>query len=269
VSVEISSRGAQIAQLRALFAPGLRVSITFLPDDTSKALAELAVSVRRAGFEPVPHIAARQLRSLADLDDMLARLTGEAAVERILVLAGDLPRPLGPFRSSMDVLQTGLLQRHAIRTACFAGHPEGHPAVAPEIMRAALREKIAWAETNGIEAGVTTQFCFAAEPIVDWLTDLRGGGFRGDVAIGVAGPASMATLLKFALRCGVGSSIRALRRQPRRLGRLLAESGPDAVVDGLEAAAVAERLGPVALHFFPFGGLASTAAWIERRAPAA
>jgi methylenetetrahydrofolate reductase (NADPH) len=163
----------------------------------------------------------------------------------------------------MDVLKTDLLQRYGIRTAFFAGHPEGHPSVAAPVMHAALQEKLRWAEANGIEAGVATQFCFEATPILSWLGDLRAGGFCGEVRVGLAGPARPTALLKFALRCGVGASVRALRQRPQRFGRLMAETGPDAVLQGLQEGRIQDRLGPVGLHIFPFGGLASTAAWIR------
>ena len=60
-SVEISSRGHQIAELRDNFAAGTDVTITFLPGDNYRHNVETATALRRAGFNPVPHIAAREM----------------------------------------------------------------------------------------------------------------------------------------------------------------------------------------------------------------
>ena len=61
-SVEISSRGHQLRELRENFAPGIDVTITFLPGDNYRHNVETAAALRRAGFNPVPHIAAREMR---------------------------------------------------------------------------------------------------------------------------------------------------------------------------------------------------------------
>src|SRR5262245_44774737 len=102
-SVEISSRGHQIAELREHFAEGTDVTITFLPGDNYRHNVETAAALRRAGFNPVPHIAAREMASQEALDDFLARARGEAGVSRIVLIAGDVATTRGPFRSTRDV----------------------------------------------------------------------------------------------------------------------------------------------------------------------
>ena len=52
-SVEISSRGHQVAQLRDHFAEGTDVTITFLPGDHYRHNVETATVLRRAGFVQV------------------------------------------------------------------------------------------------------------------------------------------------------------------------------------------------------------------------
>src|SRR3989442_264730 len=91
-SVEISSRGHQVGELRDNFKPGIDVTITFLPGDHTNQTIETAVALRRAGFNPVPHIAAREMASREALGDLLARARLEAGVGRILVIAGDVAR---------------------------------------------------------------------------------------------------------------------------------------------------------------------------------
>src|SRR3974390_2383298 len=79
-SVEVSSRGHQLQELRDNFRPGTDVTITFLPGDNYRHNVETASALRRAGFNPVPHIAAREMVSREALDDFLARSRGEAGV---------------------------------------------------------------------------------------------------------------------------------------------------------------------------------------------
>jgi methylenetetrahydrofolate reductase (NADPH) len=78
------------------------------------------------------------------------------------------------------------------------------------------------------------------------------------VHVGLAGPAKLPTLLKYAVSCGVGNSLRALRRNTS-FGKLLTESGPEPILTAL-----AQARPPIAhLHLFPFGGIKRTAEWIN------
>ena len=116
-SVEVSSRGHQLQELRDHFARGTDVTITFLPGDNYRHNIETAAALRRAGFNPVPHIAAREMASREMLDDFLARLRGEAEVSRLLLVAGDVALAKGPFKSSLDLGRnsTDSCQRHSRR----------------------------------------------------------------------------------------------------------------------------------------------------------
>ncbi|GLR86795.1 hypothetical protein [Bradyrhizobium iriomotense] len=265
-SVEISSRGHQLDELREHFAPDIDVSITFLPGDHYQHNVETAAALRRAGFNPVPHIAAREIASRQALDDFFRRLRGEADVDRILLIAGDLAIAKGPFKSSRDVAASGLIETHGFTRVSVAGHPEGHPYLdAAQTMKslAAWRD---WGRERQVAVDVVTQFCFEATPILNWLGELRIAAIDLPVVIGLAGPASPATLMKFALRCGVGNSIRAVRNQIGRYGRLLTETGPDEVVRGLEAAPRAATSPVSGFHLFPFGGLRKSARWLNEHA---
>jgi methylenetetrahydrofolate reductase (NADPH) len=129
-SVEVSSRGRELQELRDNFHPGTDVTITFLPGDNYRRNVETAVALRRAGYNPVPHIAAREMPSREALADFLARLRSEADVGRVLLVAGDIAAAKGPYRSSLDVCNSGLLETHGITRLSLAGHPEGHPYLA-------------------------------------------------------------------------------------------------------------------------------------------
>jgi methylenetetrahydrofolate reductase (NADPH) len=263
VSIEVTARERGVAEsVRAHFAAGTDVHVTFLPDDVRDKIVETAADLRRAGYNPTPHLTARGFAERAELDRHLERLSSEAKVTRVLSIAGDVDRPRGEFQSSIELMRTGLLARHGIRRVLVAGHPEGHPAVKDDELDAALREKVAFARAQGHDVEIVTQFCFEGEPILAWLKHIRGLGIDAPVRIGVAGPASTATLLKFAVRCGVGNSLRALRRRTN-LGKLIGDTAPDEILE--EVAAGADGLGPIAgVHIYMFGGLAKTSEWLER-----
>ncbi len=264
-SLEIYAQKDTGETLAGFFQAGADVYISYLPGDDYRKRVAVAASVRSAGFNPVMHVPARQMTGHDCLDDFLGRAREEAGVERVLLIAGDTARPRGPFDSSLDIIQSGLLQRHGIGHVDVAGHPEGHSSVASDQLGHILATKRDAARAAGFGFAIVSQFCFDPRPIADWLRALHRDGFEVPIRIGLAGPANPMTLLKFALRCGVGNSLAALQKHASTVGHLLRDTGPDGVVRGL---------GPVLLepagrfvesfHFFPFGGIAKTSAWLRQ-----
>jgi methylenetetrahydrofolate reductase (NADH) len=260
-SLELSPRDELAGDaLRPLLPPGTVVFVNHPPSVTHHDIVAACVRLDRAGFVPVPHVAARRLANFTQASDFLQRATGEARVERILLIGGD-DSPIGPFRASLDLLATGVLERTGVRAVAFAGYPEGHPAIDTQTLNAALKAKVALAEKAGLSVSLTTQFSFEAQPILRWIAAQRAAGLDCPVHIGIAGPASVATLAKFAIRCGVGASLRALARGHTAFARILVEAGPDALINEL---LTNETTGaPIAgLHIFTFGGVRRTAEWI-------
>jgi methylenetetrahydrofolate reductase (NADPH) len=262
-SVEISSRGHQIAELRDHFALGTNVTITFLPGDNYRHNVATAAALRRAGYNPVPHIAVREMTSREALDDFLARARGEADVSRILLVAGDVAAAKGPFKSTRDVAASGLPEARGIASVSVAGHPEGHPYLELPDALDGLKAWRDWGRRTGRRVDVVTQFCFESAPILQWIAALDKAGIDLPVIVGLAGPATPATLTKFALRCGVGNSMRALRAQIGRFGRLLTDTGPDDIIRGLRMAPEAATASIVGFHLFPFGGLRKAGNWLR------
>ena len=262
-SIEISPRDEWAGpRLRELLPAGAEVFVNYPASVTPHDIVAACVRLRRAGFEPVPHIAARRLDSFAQADDFLRRIVREAQINAILLIGGDAEPPVGPFRDSLSLLASGVVERYGIRQIAFAGYPEAHPLIGPHALDAALAAKIALADRLGLKASVVTQFAFEAEPIRRWIKGLRDRGIACPVRVGVAGPASVATLAKFAVRCGIGTSLRALARGHTAFARILAEANPDALIEALVAGeAAASRID--ALHVFTFGGVRRTAEWVR------
>ena len=258
-SLELSSRDpAEIDACADLLEPGTAVTISMPPGQTYHGIVALATRLKRAGLRPVPHVAARRIASRDALDQYLARAAGEASVDSALVIAGDRDRASGPFESSLGLLETGLFQRHGIAHVGVAGYPEGHPKIAETALVTALAAKKVLARHAGLDLQVVTQFCFESEPILVWAAKMKEHGLP--VRVGLSGPASLPRLLRFAMLCGIGNSVRALKARPQAITRLLVEAGPEAMVRD-----IAHRSGPpvAGVHFFCFGGLIRTARWLR------
>lgn len=261
-SFEVAARDLAGLQAAAEFLPpGAAVSITWLPNETDATRVAAAVAIRKAGFEPVPHIAARRLASREAFARFLGSLRDEAGVTQALLVAGDLAHAQGPFSSSLEALRTGAFEAAGFTSIGLAGHPERHPAVDQGILERALDAKIERVREGGMDCFVISQFCFAAQPIVSWMSQVRSRHPDLPVRVGLAGPASLKTLLRFAAFCGVGASAGAIVSRGASIARLLTEAGPDPVIRDLAASDAFRHCDPVALHLFPFGGLARTARW--------
>jgi len=260
-SLELSPRDEFAGDaLRPLLPAGTAVFVNHPPSVTHHDIVAACVRLDRAGFVPVPHVAARRLARFTQASDFLQRAAAEANVQRILLIGGD-DSPSGPFRASLDLLATGVVERAGIREVAFAGYPEGHPAIDSQALDGALQAKVALAAKARLSVSLVTQFGFEARPILQWIAALRAAGTNCPVHVGIAGPASVAMLAKFAIRCGVGTSLRALARGHTAFARIMVEAGPDALINDLVAnettgAAIA------GLHIFTFGGVRRTAAWI-------
>jgi methylenetetrahydrofolate reductase (NADPH) len=264
-SMEASARDTKaIAAAAEALPPGTSLYLNWIPGDTYHRTVTAAAKLRAAGLNPVPHVGARHLASFTQLADFLARLSGDAGVDQVLAIGGDCDRPVGPFDSSLQVLETDLLQKYRITRVGLAGYPEGNPRIAPDVLDAALTAKVAQARKCGLQPYVVTQFCFEAAPIIEWIKKIRNQGIDVPVRVGLAGPASITTLMKFALRCGVGNSMRALSMRGAAIARMLSESGPERVIAGLAPAT--DDLGIEGLHFFAFGGFPRTAEWARAQA---
>lgn len=271
VSVEVLPRDAdRLAAAADPVPPGTTVYVPFLPTGTLAGSLAAARRLRAAGFDPVVHLPARRLRTRGELAEFLGAAR-EGGIDAILLLAGDVETPVGPFADTLDVLSTGLVEAAGLSRVGFAGHPEGHPKADVATLDRAIAEKVAWAAATDTRIWLVTQFVFDAGPLAAWEARLRLSGFRLPVRAGVPGPAGMRTVLSFALQCGVATSARALARRPEA-ARMLGRWTPDAVVEGIAAhrAHAPESL-LAGLHLYPFGGLDKTLAWLaeaRRRAPA-
>ena len=265
-SVEMTwHNAADVEACRRFLRAGTRIYVSFIPGQSWADTVSACIAVRAAGLEAVPHIPAREIASAAALDALVAELASHARVRRLLLIAGDRAAPAGPFAQSLDVMRSGVLERYGIREISVAAHPEGHPRVDAATLRRAEREKIDWAGHVGAELTFLTQFFFETEPFFAWAETLRGHAPHARIVAGLAGPARLSTLFKYAVRCGAGASIRALGARPASFAGLAAERGPERLARAI-AQANLEGAGPFGMHLYSFGGLERACAWIDSTA---
>jgi methylenetetrahydrofolate reductase (NADPH) len=265
-SLEVTPRrAAELTSLDDLLPAGTLIYVTSLPGAPHEDLVTASAAIRAAGHVPVPHLTARSIAGPAELDGLLGRLVAAAAVDDVLVIAGGLSQPAGEYTSSMDVLRSGLLERHGVVRAGVAGHPEGTPDISPEGVLAALAEKNDFARSSQIELRIVSQFALVGEPYVVWERQLRDHGNRLPVYAGIPGVTSPATLLKYAVACGIGPSVNVLRKKSGGLLKLATTRAwrPDAVATTIASSTLEDPDSLIrGLHLFPFGGVVQSAQWL-------
>ncbi len=270
-SIEVSPKQAiEFADLPGLFPSGTRVYITDVGTDSAETLTKGAKRVRDLGYCPVPHFASRRLTSAQVLKDRVSMLTNEAGVTDVLIIGGGLDRPAGPFTSTMEVLETAEFDRQGITDIGVAGHPESSPDYSEEVAYEALRLKKNFAIRTDARMRIVTQFGFDAEKFIGWADGLKDAGIDMPVHLGVAGPAKITTLVKYAAMCGVGNSISFLKKRGSALATLATGFSPESVVGPIESHVqskiqAAEQTAIRQIHVFPFGGVKKSAEWLAER----
>jgi methylenetetrahydrofolate reductase (NADPH) len=248
---------AELALLPALIAKGTPVYLSSVSGQSYRELPAMAAQLRKLGFEPVAHIAARRFASSEELQNLLARLRAEADMRRVLVIGGDLDTPAGPFDDALSVIECGKLREAGIEEVGVAGYPDGHPRIPADVLARVLDAKIAATARAGLRMHIVSQFSFDPPHIVAWLKQLRARGIAVPVKVGMAGPTSIPGLLRYARRCGVRASLHGLLSGSAAalLGR--GSVGPDRILQALADAG--PTTGTIAPHYFSFGGILQTA----------
>lgn len=265
-SVEVTPHEAlRIDRFADLVAPNTRIYVAHTPRTELQDILALANRLRREHMEPVPHLVARRIKNLPLAADFLRQLVADAGVTQVLVVAGDIARPAGELHSALQILESGLLEKHGIHTVGVAGHPEGHPVLDDSRLRDALTRKRTYAERTGARVYIVTQFAFSADPVIAWERAVDAAIGPMPIVVGLPGLATVKTLLKYAFACGVGASLQAFAKRYGAITQLLKVSAPDENLVSLaryQTETPQTRLAGV--HFYTFGSLERTARWANR-----
>ncbi len=266
-SIEMGAHRPQdAARIADLLPSGTPVYVNHLPrhslDNTLKGL----LSVKAVGLEPVPHLAARRVGSRAEVLAFLKRAVGEAGIKKVLVLGGDMPEPAGPYADAASLIRDGVFGDCGVREIGLAGYPEGHPRIDSSALADALRQKIGLAREQGLGCYVLTQFSFAPNRIVEFCGGLQRQSADVPVYVGLPGPTTPARLLRYAQICGVSASLRALQAQGMGAVRLFTHTDPvEQLVAVARQVASGATSNVVGIHLFSFGGVESSATWINHQ----
>ncbi|EKD59636.1 MAG: hypothetical protein ACD_54C01226G0002 [uncultured bacterium] len=272
-SIEVMPRTAEkVEDFRALLPKGTRVYIAHIEGTPIEDMVATAKRIAGEGFDVMPHFPARIIPDKATLADWIARYKGEANVKQALLLGGGVNTPAGDYDSSMQLIESGLFD--GFDRLHVAGHPEGNKDIDKDggdaIVMQALKWKQAFSERSDAKMAIATQFCFEADPVIAWANKLAEAGVHLPIHIGVAGPAKLQTLIKFAISCGVGASLRVLQKRAMDVTKLLLPYEPTEFVSGLAAHKAANpAFGIEQVHFFPLGGIKTNAAWVTENGGAA
>ena len=264
-STEIAPHDESLVPTLAVVLPvGAVVYVAHTPKSTLNDVVRVSIDLQRRGLTASPHIVARRFDSEKMLGEVFGRLRA-AGINRILVIAGDRETPTGPFASALDIIDSGALTEAGFLSVGFAGHPEGHPVADHVALREALRRKQEFAVRSGMAVHLVTQFGFDAHTIVSWAQALRASGILLPVHVGLAGPTSPAKLLRFAIQCGVRTSLQAALKNPGSMGSLVGmKAAPGEMIPALVRLGAGEEWSQIVRpHFFTFGGALTGAQWIR------
>lgn len=266
-SIEVMPRTAEkVENFRDLLPEGTRVYIAHIEGTPIEEMVATARRLADDGYPVMPHFPARIIKDQATLSDWIARYQGEAGVDQALLLAGGVEKPLGDFHCSMQLMETGLFDKAGFKRLHVAGHPEGNKDIDPKGGTKNVEEALQWkqkfSDTTDADMALATQFAFEAGPIIKWADSLREAGITLPVHIGIAGPAKLQTLIKFAIACGVGPSLKVLQKRAMDVSKLLLPYEPTDVLAQLAAHKAANPdFNITNVHFFPLGGIKTNANW--------
>lgn len=269
-SIEVMPRTAEkIENFCDLLPAGTRVYVAHLEGTPIEDMVATAKRLAAEGYNVMPHFPARIIKDQPMLEDWIARYQGEANVTQALLLAGGVDAPHGQYHSSLQLLESGLFDKAGFNRLHVAGHPEGNKDIDPDgtsvNVDAALSWKQLFSERTDAKMALATQFAFEAGPIIDWANAVKAAGVDIPIHIGIAGPAKLQTLIKFAIACGVGPSLKVLQKRAMDVTKLLLPYEPTHVISKL-AAHKAENpdFNISHVHFFPLGGIKTNANWAIR-----
>lgn len=269
-SIEVMPRtAAKIEDFRAILPEGTRVYVAHIEGTPIEDMVGTARRLHEEGFDVMPHLPARGISGKAELEDWLKRYQNDAGVKQALLLGGGYISPVGEFTSSIDMIETGLFDKMGFGRLHIAGHPEGNKDIdrdgSSRIVDEALMWKQDFASRTDAAVAIATQFAFDAKSVTDWAERIQAMGVTIPVHVGVAGPTKLQTLIKFAIACGVGPSLKVLQKRAMDLSKLLVPYEPTEVIAGL---ADYKAKNPNSLieqiHVFPLGGINPSAEWMNK-----
>jgi methylenetetrahydrofolate reductase (NADPH) len=247
-------------------APHSLVSMTCSPAKSIEATLDESATLVSAGHHVTPHISARMVQTSEHLVAIRSRLV-EIGIREIFVVGGDADPP-GCFFDAIEFIDAFVelddadgSEHRQVDHIGYTAYPDAHPLISSDQLHDALHLKQQMILGSGRTAHVTTQMCFSADQIRDWLRTERAAGLTVPVHLGVPGVIDKTKLMTMGVRLGVGTSLRYLSKNRKALGKMMTQRSfePDQLLKPL-AADLAE-LGIEGIHLFTVNQVAATEAW--------
>lgn len=246
-------------QEKAVALPkGATVTVTASPAKGMDATMELSEWFAQQGYDVVPHFSSRLVRDKAHLSELLARAKA-AGIRRGFIVGGD-GEAVGTFKDGLDLLRAVHEVGHPFDEITVPAYPEGHSAIADDVLQRVLKEK------QPLASGMRTQMAFDPEAVAAWVRRVRADGITLPLFLGVPGVVELTKLMRISTQIGIADSARYLSKNPGMLGKLAMPGsfGPDAFLAAM-AETIADPAAKVAgLHVFTFNSMDTTADWQKR-----
>ena len=242
--------------------PTADVSVTCSPVKGIAATQEVIERLRALGHRPTAHIAARLVESPVHAKQIATWLR-EQQLSEVFVIAGDATEPAGPYDGALAFMRDLLDADPGVARVGFAGYPDGHAFIDAAELVAQVHAKQSLLADAGIDGWISTQMCFDADRIREWLTRQRADGLTLPIRLGIPGVVDRTRLMTMGARLGVGTSLRYLSKNRSTVMKLMAPGGYDPTELVVAFAPDAARLGIEALHSFTFNAVADTRKWQE------
>ncbi|MCH2433717.1 MAG: methylenetetrahydrofolate reductase [Acidimicrobiales bacterium] len=242
--------------------PGATISVTCSPAKTIDDTLDLCEQFGDDGFTTIPHFAARMVEGEDHVDRIAARVAG-LGIRRVFVIGGDAD-PRGPFTDAAGFLRSFLDRGPDIDTVGIGSYPDGHSTIPEQALVDALLEKQEMIAAAGLEGYMSTQMCFDAGTIGEWLALRRSAGVTLPCHLGVPGAVDRTKLLTISIRLGIGHSARYLKKNRTSVIRLLSPGGfnPNKLIAPLSRRA--DDLDIAGIHCFTFNAVDTTEDWRQK-----
>ncbi|MDE0368618.1 MAG: methylenetetrahydrofolate reductase [bacterium] len=234
---------------------GATVSITASPTKTLEDTMDVAAELRLRGFQVVPHLSARMTHDKRHLAALLGRME-QLEMSRVFLVGGDAPQR-GIFPDAYSLLLAMDDLGHHLTEIGVTSYPEGHAVISDDKLRQALHDKQPFASY------LTTQMCFDAEAIGDFVSGCRADGITLPVRIGIPGVADRLKLIQISTRIGVGQSVRFLSKHRGLVTKFIKPGGyaPEDLLEGLAPLADDPAAAIVGVHIYTFNQCETTERW--------
>jgi len=184
---------------------GSTITVTASPQLGVEATVEWTERGAKAGYEMVPHVAARYVRDADHLTEIADRLRA-VGVEDVFVPGGDREEPIGEYESAHDLLVALAELGYEFEEVGITGYPEGHQFLSDRTLAREMERKAPYSTY------VATQICYDPARILEWCLELRERGIELPVEIGVPGVMKYQRLIGISRKVGVGDSVNFLRK---------------------------------------------------------